>query len=77
MTNFKKDQQGLYYRGELKATSYIGALKEVYQLQEIPDGFCVNDSYAAKDYSVIDKNGVQHIYDLSPASFYNSLMKLE
>lgn len=75
--NFKKDQQGLYYQGDLKATSYSEAVKELFQLKEIPAGFCVNEDYEAEGYSVVDSRGVQHIYELSPKEFYNALMKLE
>lgn len=75
--SFKKDKQGLYYQGELKASSYSDAIKELYQLKEIPAGFCVNEDYEAEGYSVIDANGVQHIYELSPKDFYDNLMKME
>lgn len=75
--NFKKDQQGLYYQGELKATAYSEAVKELFQLKEIPAGFSVNEDYEAEGYSVVDSRGVQHIYELSLKEFYNALMKLE
>lgn len=71
-----KDKQGLYFQGELKADNYIDSVKELYQLNEIPSGFCVNTDYEANGYSVVDGNGVQHIYELSPKEFYNALMNL-
>jgi hypothetical protein len=72
-----KDEQGLYYLGELKADNYSDAIKELYQLSEIPKGFCVCTEYEANGYSIVDAKGVQHIYELSPSEFYNALMKLE
>jgi hypothetical protein len=74
---FKKDKQGLYFQGELKANSYVDAVKELFQLKEVPKGFCVNSDHVAEGYSVIDSNGVQHIYELSPSDFYENFMKLE
>ena len=74
---FKKDKQGLYFNGEFKADNYSDAIRELYQLNEIPKGFCVNEDYEANGYSVVDSNGVQHIYQLSPKEFYNELMKLD
>lgn len=75
--NFKKDKQGLYYQGELKADNHADAIKELFHLDEIPKGFCVNADHEAEGYSVIDVNGVQHIYELSPNEFYDNLMKME
>lgn len=72
-----KDRQGLYFQGELKADNYSDAIKELYQLKEIPKGFCVNDTHEANGYSVVDAKGVQHIYELSPEEFYNAFMKLK
>lgn len=72
-----KDKQGLYFQGELKADNYSDAVKELFQLNEIPNGFCVNEDYEANGYSVVDSIGVQHIYELSPKEFYNHLMKME
>lgn len=72
-----KDKSGLYFQGEFKSANYSDAINELFQLNEIPNGFCVNEDYDASGYSVIDTNGVQHIYDLSPKEFYNQLMKLE
>lgn len=72
-----KDKQGLYFNGELKSDNYTDAVKELYQLEEIPSGFCVNADHDAAGYSVVDSNGVQHIYDLSPVKFYDNLMKME
>lgn len=77
MGNFRKDKQGLYFQGELKADNYDDAVKELFQLKEIPKGFCVNADHEANGYSVIDKLGVQHIYELSPSEFYDKLMDLD
>jgi hypothetical protein len=71
-----KDQQGLYFQGEFKANTYSNAVKELYGLNEVAKGFCVNEDFKAKNYSVVDANGVQHIYELSPKEFYRQLMKL-
>lgn len=73
---FKKDKQGLYFNGEFKADNYSDAIRELYQLNEIPKGFCINEDQEANGYSVVDSNGVQHIYELSPKEFYNAFMKL-
>ena len=75
--NFKKDKQGLYFQGEFKADNWTDAVQELYQLNEISNGFCVNEDYEANGYSVVDSRGVQHIYELSPKEFYNQLMKLD
>lgn len=72
----KKDTQGLYLNGELKADNYADAIKELYGINEIPKGFCVDEDYEAAGYSVVDSNGVQHIYELSSKDFYKNLMKL-
>lgn len=72
-----KDKQGLYLQGEFKAGNYSDAVKELFQLSEMPSGFCVNEDYEANGYSVVDIRGVQHIYELSPKEFYNQLMKLD
>lgn len=72
-----KDKPGLYYLGELVATGYIAALKELYQLETIPNQFCVNTDYEANGYSVVDNSGIQHIYELSPHEFYEALMNLK
>ena len=72
-----KDKQGLYFNGEFKADNYFDAIRELYQLNEIPSGFCVNEDYEANGYSLVDSNGVQHIYELSPKEFYNAFMKLD
>lgn len=45
--DLKKDKQGLYFNGGLKADNYCDAIKELYQLTEIPRGFCVNEDYEA------------------------------
>jgi predicted transcriptional regulator len=37
----------------------------------------VNAGYEANGYSVVDGNGIQHIYELSPKEFYNAFMKLD
>lgn len=74
---FKKDKQGLYLNGEFKADNYSDAIRELYQLNEIPKGFCVNEDHEANGYSVVDSNGVQHIYELSPKEFYSAFMKLD
>lgn len=71
-----KDKQGLYLQGEFKTANYSDAIKEVYQLNKIPSGFCINEDYEANGYSVVDGNGIQHIYELSPSEFYNALMNL-
>lgn len=68
---------GLYFQGEFKASSYGDAVKELYQLNEIPIVCCVNEDYEAHGYSVVDGNGKQHIYELSPKEFYNAFMNLE
>ena len=72
-----KDKQGLYFQGELKADNYNDAIKELYQLSEIPNGFCGNEDYEANGYSIVDGRGVQTIYELSPKEFYTQLMKLD
>jgi Tfp pilus tip-associated adhesin PilY1 len=71
-----KDEQGLYFQGKIKANNYSGAIKELYGLNIIPKGFCVSTDYKANKYSVVDSNGIQHIYDLCPNSFYNAFMQL-
>ncbi len=77
MRKYRKDKQGLYFQGEFKADNWTDAVIELYQLNEIPNGFCVNEDYEANGYSVVDSRGVQHIYELSPKEFYNQLMKLD
>lgn len=77
MGNFKKDKQGLYLDGKLITDGYLESIKEIYQLENVPAGFCVNSDYAANGYSIVDANGVQHIYELSPDKFYNNLMKMD
>lgn len=72
-----KDKQGLYLQGELVATSYRDAIKHMFELETIPNGFCVNADHEADGYSVVDINGVQHIYELNPSKFYDTLMNLE
>ena len=72
-----KDKKGLYFQGDFKADNYCDAVRELYQLNEIPDGFCVNEDYEANGYSLVDSNGVQHIFELSPKEFYNAFMKLD
>ena len=69
--------EGLYYNGELKADTYFDAIKELYQLKTIPKGFCINEDHEANGYSIIDKFGVQHIYELYPDEFYDQLMRLK
>ena len=51
-------------------------LKDIFQLNIIPIGFCVNSDHDASGYSIVDSKGVQHIYDLNPQRFYDELMKL-
>ena len=75
MGNFKKDKPGLYLNGKLIMDGYLESIKEIYQLENVPAGFCVNSTYEANGYSIVDTNGVQHIYELSPYEFYNNLMK--
>lgn len=77
MENFKKDKKGLYLNGKLIADGYLESIKEIYQLENVPAGFCVNSAYEANGYSIVDTNGVQHIYELSPDEFYNNLMKMD
>ena len=77
MENFKKDKKGLYLNGKLIADGYLESIKEIYQLENVPAGFCVNSAYEANGYSIVDTNGVQHIYELSPYEFYNNLMKMD
>lgn len=72
----KKDTQGLYLNGEIKANNYTDAIKELYGMDEIPKGFCVDEDYEADGYSVVDSNGVQHIYELSHKEFYKNLIEL-
>jgi hypothetical protein len=72
-----KDKQGLYFQGELKAENYSDSVKELFQLKEIPKGFCINADYEANGYSIVDSRGVQHIYELSPSKFYDKLMDME
>lgn len=70
-----KDKQGLYFQGEFKTSNYTDSIKEIFQLNEIPNGFCVNANYEANGYSIIDSNGIQHVYELNPTRFYDELMK--
>jgi predicted transcriptional regulator len=70
------DKQGLYFNGNLVADNYRDAIKDVYQLNDIPKGFTINQDEPANGYSVIDSNGIQHIYELSPIKFYNALSNL-
>ena len=72
-----KDKKGLYFQGEFKAGNYSDAVKELYQLNEIPNGFCVNEDCEANGYSIVDGNGIQHIYELSPKEFYKAFLNLE
>lgn len=72
-----KDKQGLYFQGELKADNYSDAIKVLFQLSKIPSGFSVNEDHEARGYSVVDSNGIQHIYELSPKNFYNAFMNLD
>ena len=74
--SFKKDKQGLYFQGELKADNYRDAVRELYKLTEIPKGFYVDEDHEAEGYSVIDSKGVQHIYELSSTNFYEAFMGL-
>ena len=71
-----QDKQGLYLQGKLKAANYSDAVKELFQLSIIPGGFCIDEDYEANGYSVIDANGVQHVYELSPKEFYNAFMNI-
>lgn len=71
-----KDIQGLYFKGALIAITYSEAIKRVFEMNEVPKGFCVDESHQAIGYSVVDSNGVQHIYELSPSKFYSELMNL-
>ena len=73
----KIDKKGLYYMGEFKTGNFTDAVKELYEMMEIPSGFCVDESYKAFGYSVVDSRGVQHIYELSPSAFYAALMNLD
>lgn len=77
MKTFKKDKQGLYFQGEFKSASYQDAIKEVYQLDEVPSGFCINADHKANGYSIVDSDGIQHIYDLNAVEFYDNFMNLE
>ena len=77
MVNFKKDKPGLYFEGKFITGNYLEAIKEIYQLDNVPAGFCVNSEYEANDYSIVDNVGIQHIYNLSPYEFYNYLMKMD
>ena len=71
-----KDQQGLYFKGQFITESYGEALCKIYELDQLPNGFSVNEDHPANDYSIVDNNGVQHIYDLSPSAFYTKLSDL-
>ena len=71
-----KNKQGLYFNGEFKAENYSDAIRELYQINEIPRGFCLNDTYEAIGYSVVDSNGIQHNYEVSSKDFYNAFMQL-
>jgi len=71
-----KDKMGLYFCGILIANNYRDAVKELFQLNEISRDFLINEDHNANGYSIIDCNGVQHIYEISPAKFYESLMNL-
>ena len=70
-------QTGLYFNGNIKAANYNDAIKVLYQLNSIPKLFCIDEDHKANGYSVIDNNGVQHIYDLSPKEFYGALINLD
>ena len=72
-----KDKQGLYFNGQLIADNYSDAIKELYKLSAIPNGFCVNEDHEANGYSVVDSNGVQHIYEHSAKEFYSAFMNLD
>lgn len=41
------DKQGLYLNGKLIADGYLESIKEIYQLENVPAGFCVNSAYEA------------------------------
>ena len=73
----KKDKKGLYYYGQFKTENYSDAVKLLYNIDTIPDGFCVDEGFQATGYSVVDGNGIQHIYELSPRKFYDNLLKLD
>ena len=74
--SFKTDKQGLYLNGELKADNYRDAVMELYDMDEIPKGFYVDEDHEAVGYSVVDSKGVQHAYELSPSKFYQAFMNL-
>lgn len=63
--------------GEFRTGNYIDAVKELYEMKEIPSGFCVDENHMASGYSVVDSRGVQHIYELSPIAFYTALLMLD
>ena len=72
-----KDIQGLYFKGGLVAITYSDAIKSIFDLQEIPKGFCINADHEALGYSIVDPRGVQHIYELDNNRFYNELLSME
>jgi hypothetical protein len=71
-----KDIQGLYFQGLLIAITYSESIKKVFEMESIPKGFSVNEDHPANGYSLVDSNGIQHIYDLEPLKFYSELMNL-
>ena len=72
----KKNKTGLYFKGKFMTASYIGAIKELFGLKKIPDGFCIDEDHNACGYSIVDNFGIQHIYELCHAEFYSALMRL-
>jgi hypothetical protein len=71
-----KDKQGLYLNGNFESVSYSESLKSIFGLSEIPKGFMVNADNPANGYSIVDSNGVQHVYELDPIKFYEALSNL-
>jgi hypothetical protein len=73
----QKDIQGLYYQGGLVAITYSESIKIIFDLDAIPKRFCVDEDHPAIGFSIVDINGIQHIYELNNRKFYSELMKLE
>lgn len=72
-----KIMQGLYYYGNFVTKSYEEAIKIIFQCDQIPENFVINADYEALGYSVIDKKGIQYIYELDHKKFYEKLMSME
>jgi hypothetical protein len=68
-----KDKKGLYLNGEFKTANYRQALALMYDNSNVN---IVIEDFDYSGYSVIDGNGVQHVFELSPSKFIDKLMNL-